>query len=176
MIIGIDAHKLSESICVTDGDGNIVEEYKMNNTEENWNSFMEKYPKDAEIAVESSTTGKYVAMLLRDNGFRIHLANPKALRIIFRSTKKTDRNDARNLAKLLRMGELPESYLPTKEIDGYRTMIRYRRSLGEDMTALKNKVHALLAGYGIKIDAADIFGRKGIAQIRYSYGKLSNSR
>ena len=74
------------------------------------------------------------------------------------------------------MDKLPESYLPTKEIDGYRTMIRYRRSLGEDMTALKNKVHALLAGYGIKIDAADIFGRKGIAQIRYSYGKLSNSR
>ena len=76
---------------MTDRDRNIVEEYKMNNTEENWNSFMEKYPKDAEIAVESSTTGKYVAMLLRDNGFRIHLANPKALRVIFSSTKKTER-------------------------------------------------------------------------------------
>ena len=107
MIIGIDAHKLSESVCVTDKNGNIMEEYKMDNTEENWTAFMNKYPKDdTEIAVESSTTGKYVAHLLRDNGFNIHLANPKKLKITFSSNKKTDKNDARNLAKLLRMGEL----------------------------------------------------------------------
>ena len=47
MIIGIDVHKLSESVCVTDDDGNILEEYKMDNTEENWNKFMGKYPKDS---------------------------------------------------------------------------------------------------------------------------------
>ncbi|MEM0133683.1 MAG: hypothetical protein QXU18_00430 [Thermoplasmatales archaeon] len=34
-------------------------------------------PGETDIVVESSTTGKYVARLLRDNGFNIHLANPK---------------------------------------------------------------------------------------------------
>jgi len=43
MYIGIDAHKLSESICVTDDAGTIVEEYKMENTQENWNGFMNRY-------------------------------------------------------------------------------------------------------------------------------------
>ncbi|MCL5790710.1 MAG: IS110 family transposase, partial [Candidatus Thermoplasmatota archaeon] len=66
MYIGIDAHKLSESVCVTDKVGTILAEYKMDNSEENWNKFMKKYSKDdAEIAVESSTSGKYVAHLLR---------------------------------------------------------------------------------------------------------------
>jgi len=42
----------------------------MDNSEENWNKFMKKYSKDdTEIAVESSTSGKYIAHLLRDNGF-----------------------------------------------------------------------------------------------------------
>ena len=99
-----------------DRDGKIAEEYKMANTEENWIEFMKKYPRDTDIVVESSTTGKYVARLLRDNCYKVHLANPRALKVIFKSNKKTDKNDARNLARLFRLGELPESYLPTKEI------------------------------------------------------------
>ena len=173
MIIGIDAHKLSESVCVTDKNGNIMEEYKMDNTEENWTAFMNKYPKDdTEIAVESSTTGKYVAHLLRDNGFNIHLANPKKLKITFSSNKKTDKNDARNLAKLLRMGELPESYLPSKRVDELRSLVRYRRTLGEEITSIKNKVHALLAIHGISIDASDIFGKRSLSRILASSDKL----
>ena len=175
MYIGIDAHKLSESVCVTDSEGKIVEEYKMANTDENWTAFMEKYPENhTEIAVESSTTGKYVAHLLRDNGFHMHLANPKEFKIIFKSNKKTDRNDARNLAKALRMNELPESYLPTKDIDDLRTMIRYRRSLGEEITAIKNKVHAVLASHGITITASDIFGKRSLNKILESSKKISS--
>ena len=166
MYIGIDAHKLSESVCVTDRDGTILEEYRMDNTEEAWNRFMKKYSKDdTVIAVESSTTGKYVAHLLRDNGFDIHLANPKELKPIFRSNKKTDKNDARILAKLLRTGDLPESYLPSREVDELRTAIRYRRSLGEEITSIKNKVHALLAIHGISIGASDIFGKRSLSRI-----------
>ena len=166
MYIGIDAHKLSESVCVTDRDGTILEEYRMDNTEEAWNRFMKKYSKDdTVIAVESSTTGKYVAHLLRDNGFNIHLANPKELKPIFRSNKKTDKNDARILAKLLRTGDLPESYLPSREVDELRTAIRYRRSLGEEITSIKNKVHALLAIHGISIGASDIFGKRSLSRI-----------
>ncbi len=165
MIIGIDAHKLSESVCVTDNEGKIVEEYRMDNTEKEWNVFMGKYSKDSDVVVESSTTGKYVARMLRDNGFRIHLANPKALKIIFRSTKKTDKNDARNLAKIFRIGELPESYLPSRKIDNIRSMIRYRRSLGEEVTAIKNRVHALLARNGLSVEASDIFGKRALKKM-----------
>ncbi len=175
MYIGIDAHKLSESVFVTDNDGKIVEEYKMDNTEENWTAFMKKYPEDTKIAVETSTAGKYIAHMLRDNGFNLHLANSKELKLIFKSKKKTDKNDARILAKLLRTGDLPESYLPTKEIDDMRTMIRYRRSLGEDITAIKNRVHAILTRNGISIAATDIFGKRSLNKILESSKKMSNA-
>ena len=106
----------------------------MENTQENWNGFMNRYGRECtEIAVEASTSGKYVARLLRDNGFKIHLANPNELKMIFRSNKKTDKNDAMIHAKLLRTGDLPESYLPSKEIDGLRIYIIYRRPLEEEL-------------------------------------------
>ena len=101
-------YKLSEYICVTDNDGKIVEEYKMDNTEENWADFMKKYTIDTEIAVETSTAGKYVIHLLRDHGLHVHLANSKELKLIWKSKKKTDKNDARILARLLRTGDLLE--------------------------------------------------------------------
>ena len=173
--IGIDAHKLSEYICVTDNDGKIVEEYKIDNTEENWADFMKKYTIDTEIAVETSTAGKYVAHLLRDHGLHVHLANSKELKLIWKSKKKTDKNDARILARLLRTGDLPESYLPTKEIDDMRTMIRYRRSLGEDITAIKNRVHAVLTRNGISISSSDIFGRRSLQVILDSSRDMSGA-
>ena len=45
-------------------------------TKENWDKFMGTYPREIDIVMEYSATGKYVAKLLRYNGFHIHLANP----------------------------------------------------------------------------------------------------
>ena len=72
----------------------------------------------------------------------------------------------------LRTGDLPESYLPTKEIDELRTAIRYRRSMGEEITSIENRVHALLAIHGIRIEASDIFGKRSLNMILASSDKL----
>ena len=63
------------------------------------------------------------------------------------------------------MGELPEVHLPSQFSDALRSIVRYRKSIGEEITMLKNRIHALLSGHGIIIDATDIFGKKGTAQI-----------
>lgn len=56
--------------------------------------------------------------------------------------------------------------------DDMRTMIRYRRSLGEQITAIKNRVHALLARNGISIMASDIFGKRSLNSILESSKKM----
>ncbi len=172
--IGIDAHKSNASITVMDDIGNIVEKLKVPNSIEVWNNFSAKYLSDKpKIAIESSTAGKYLAKLLRDFGFEIHLANPKELKIIFKSNKKTDMRDAIGLAKLLRLGELPESYLPSEDIDSIRTLVRYRKSLGKELIIIKNKIHALLTINGIIIKGTDIFGKRGLRTILEHLEKLS---
>ena len=60
------------------------------------------------------------------------------------------------------MQELPEVHLPSKFSDALRSLVRYRKSLGEEMNMLKNRVHAILTRHGIIIHATDIFGRRGM--------------
>ena len=126
-----------------------------------------------EIALETSTSGKYAARLLRDREFSVHLADPAKLALIFNSAKKNDREDSYKLAKLLRLGELPEVHIPSKETDDLKTLVRYRKSLGEESTVVKNRVHAILEMHGVVIDETNIFGRRGIKKIEEAASRLT---
>ena len=176
MIIGLDVHKDMVYVTRMEEDGKITEQYEMKNSEESWNKFVGKYLLEMpEIALEASTSGKYVARLLRDAGFSVHMADPKKLALIFKSSKKNDREDSEKIARLFRLNEFPEAYLTSKEYDDLRTLTRHRKYLGEEIVRIKNKVHSILSLHGIKIKAKDIFGKKGLEQISRSIDKLSYS-
>ncbi len=86
MIIGLDVHKDMVYVTRMEEDGKITEQYEMKNSEESWNKFVGKYLLEMpELALEASTSGKYVARLLRDAGFSVHMADPKKLALIFKS-------------------------------------------------------------------------------------------
>ena len=69
-----------------------------------------------EIALEASISGKHVARILRDSSFSVHITDPKKLALIFKSSKKNDKLDSENLAKLLRLNEFPEAIFAIKGI------------------------------------------------------------
>ena len=174
--IGLDVHKRTVFVTEMDNEGNVNEQYDMGNSASSWEGFRARYAvADTEIALEVSTTGKYVARKLRDMGFHTHMADPSTLALIFRTAKKNDREDSYKLAKLLRLEELPEVHLPSRSSDDLRSLTRYRRSIGNHITMIKNRIHALLSSYGVAIDATDIFGRKGIAQIHAASSELSDA-
>ena len=70
---------------------------------------------------------------------------------------------------------MKEIYIPSEEIENIRSLVRYRHSLGEEITLKKNKVHALLTSYGIIIKATDPFGKKGLKEIENNYNNLNYS-
>ena len=105
----------------------------------------------------------------------MHLADPEKIALVFHSAKKNDREDSYKLAKLLRLGELPEVHLPSEYSDEVKSLVRYRKSLGEEATAIKNKIHAILSLHGITVDATDIFGKKGMREIEESLPKMNEN-
>ena len=78
-------------------------------------------------------------------------------------------------AKLLRLGELPEVHLPSEYSDDLKSLVRCRESLGEEVTMIKNRIHAILSLHGIRIDATDIFGRRGMREMEESFPKLKEN-
>jgi transposase len=95
-----------------------------------------------EMALEASTSGKHVARILGDSGFSVHIADPKKLALIFKSSKKNDRSDSENLAKLLRLNEFPVAYLPSREYEEMRILTRHRKYFGEEIVRIKKKCTA----------------------------------
>ncbi|EQD77799.1 transposase IS1111A/IS1328/IS1533, partial [mine drainage metagenome] len=177
--IGLDAHKRSVYGTVMKEDGGVDNQYGFANTEEEWIKFRDRYlSPENQVGLEISTSGKYVARMLVDMGFSVHVMNPSKFPQIYESVKKNDKEDSFKIADLLRTGEIQkkgEIYIPSPEINEMRSLVRYRKSMSEDITMLKNRVHAFLSGYGIVIESTDIFGRSGIRKITAESTKLPYS-
>ena len=81
---------------------------------------------------------------------KVLVAHPGKLKLIFQSKKKHNRADAKKLATLLHLNQVPEVHVPSQEVRSWRGLIEHRRSLVDQSSAVKNQVRALLRGQGIK--------------------------
>src|SRR6478609_7385673 len=97
----------------------------------------------------------------RRRGSSSTLAHPRQTKAIAAARVKTDAVDARTLAHLLRADLLPEAYVAPRELRDLRDLLRHRVVLTRMRSALKNRVHALLARQGIQNEHADLFGAGG---------------
>ena len=65
-------------------DGKIGKQFRMLNDTSSWDEFRDHYLSlKPESSLEVSTSGKYIARMLRDMGFSIHMADPSRLSLIF---------------------------------------------------------------------------------------------
>ena len=118
-----------------------------------------------EAVMES--TGSYWKPVFNilEGSLKIILANPvqvKALR-----GKKTDPNDSRWLASLLRHGLVQASFIPSRDIRELRDLTRRRRTLLSDGASERNRVQKILEDANVKIGdvLSDVFGASGQAML-----------
>src|SRR5262249_53222377 len=91
----------------------------------------------------------------------LHLAHPRQTKAIAAARVKTDAVDARTLAPLLRADRLPGACGAPRGLRELRGLLRHQIGLSRLRTALKNRVHALLARQGIQRGRAELFGPRG---------------
>lgn len=161
--VGLDTHKNFIIGCVRNQQGTIIKERKFRTLPQEIDKFLEDIPpNDSKIALESSSCWQFVFDYLQDKGYQVHLSNPSKTRLIGESKKKTDWEDARKLADLLRVNMLPMSYAAPHHVRVQRQITRHRASLTGQLTQLKNKIHAILRRHGYNFELADYFNQKGL--------------
>jgi transposase len=117
---------------------------------------------DDEVALEATGNALSIARIVEPHVGRVVLANPKAVKGITRTGAKTDRIDARTLAKLLAGGFLPAVWLPDERTRVLRRRISARAQLVRQRTRAKNQVHAtLVRNLKGKPPVSDLFGTRG---------------
>ena len=76
---------------------------------------------------------------------------------------ENDERNARDLADLLRLGQLPESWIVPDRVRELRELVRHRRKLVQIRSILMSQVYAVLANHGIAVLVTDLFGQAGAA-------------
>jgi transposase len=117
---------------------------------------------ECRIALEATYGWEWLADVLQDAGYELHLAHPMRTKAIASARVKTDAVDARTLAQLLRADLLPEAYIAPRELRDLRDLLRHRVALTRMRSALKNRVSAVLAKNGIQRPYSDLFGPGGL--------------
>ncbi len=131
-------------------------------------------PEVLELFAQSLTTDDRVVLEVTGNAWEIaRIIEPHVARVIVVSPSdtgirqaraKTDRLDARTLAKLLAAGSLNSVWMPDERTRVMRRRLARRSQLMEARTRVKNEVHAILIRrLKGRPDGSDLFGKKGRA-------------
>ena len=106
-------------------------------------------------SVEATASYVWFVELVEPLAEKVVLANPKKLRVIAESTKKTDRLDAQVLTEFLVLDMIPESYQPTPRQRQHRALVRHRQYLQGRITSVRSKIRHILSNSNA--DRKDLF-------------------
>lgn len=167
MYVGLDVHKSFTQGCILDKEGKVILESKFRNDPHSMDTFLLNVKKDhCKIVLESCSVWQYVYDYLAEEDYDVVLANPLQVRLIAKSRKKTDKNDAKILADLLRTNMLPTSYAAPKDIRDERQITRHRASIVYMKAQVKHKINAIMLRHGINHEYSDLFGQAGKEYLR----------
>src|SRR6516164_4475540 len=104
--VGIDVSLEASSICVVDGAGKVIKEAKLSSEPEAFIAWFKALPFSlARIGLEAGPLSQWLYAALKEAGFAAELLETRHVRDAFKAMPvKTDRNDARGIAQLMRLG------------------------------------------------------------------------
>ena len=158
--IALDVHRDFCEVAVVEGD-QVRRAGRIETTPATLELFAQSLGADDEVVLEATGNAVAIARIIEPHVSRVVLANPKAVKGATQSAK-TDKLDARTLARLLAAGFLPEVWTPDEQTRVLRRRISRRAQLVRQRTREKNQVHAILIrNLKQRSPATDAFGVAG---------------
>jgi transposase len=165
MFAAIDIHKHAFQAAVLDPETGDVVEARFSADRECLGRWAEQWQgRVTAVAIEATTGWRWVWRVLVSYGFEVRLAEPVQARALLgrRRSAKTDRLDARWLARLLAKEMLPASWIPPEEIQQLRDRTRLRKALAEDRRRWGQRLHAYLMHEGWPCSKARLLTPEGM--------------
>ena len=155
--IGIDLHKTVVQICVLDDSGKVHLErrFPLGTAENNRKviKYLARWRAKGRFAVEAIGLNRWFVNACFDEGLDLIVVDPAKLNLKMLG-KKTDRNDALEIARRLFLGDIDRNaltYYPTDDEYGVRKLLRVRHKLVSIRQQLCNQIRSLLNAYQLRI-------------------------
>ncbi len=151
--VGIDVSLDSSSICVIDERGVIIKEGKTDSDPTAIARFVRhKGRKIEHVGLETGSLSQWLHAGLSHEGFRVTVMEARHVRAAFAAMRvKTDRNDARGIAQLIRLGWFKAVHVKAPSAQETRTLLNGRRFLVDKLTGIENSMRASLRNFGLKM-------------------------
>jgi transposase len=150
---GIDVSLEQSSVCVVDGSGNIVREAKAPSEPQALIAWFQELGFTVErIGLEAGPLSQWLYAALRDAGLNVELLETRHVRDAFRAMPvKSDRNDARGIAQLMRLGWFRPVHCKSMGAQETRALLTARKLVQSKLRDLENSLRGILRGFGLKV-------------------------
>lgn len=149
LTVGLDVHLRSSSLCILDSNGAVIKEQRVRGGVDRLLAELARLREPFQAVFEASCGYGPLHDRLSRIARRVVMAHPGQLRLIFRSRRKNDRVDARKLATLLLLDQVPAAHAPAPETRAWRGLIEHRRRLVGKRTRVKNGLRATLRSLAV---------------------------
>lgn len=161
--VGVDLHKHTITLVVVDQARKMLGRKRFSNLMSVQITDFLKTLGPFALTVEATASYEWFVQLVEPLASRVLLAHPGKLRIIAESTRKSDKLDAKALAEMLALDQIPTAYRPTPRQREHRLYVRQRQFIQRQITGARNKIRRLLSNHNL--DQPALFTRQGLAYL-----------
>lgn len=151
--VGIDVSLENSSICVIDERGVVIKEGTAPSEPEAIGRFIRHQGRKVEhVGLETGSLSQWLHAGLTRQGFKVSVMEARHVHAAFGAMRvKTDRNDARGLAQLVRLGWFKSVHVKAPSAQETRALLNARQFLVDKVTGIENSMRANLRNFGLKM-------------------------
>jgi transposase len=153
LIIGLDYHPSFQEIAFVDTEsGEYGERQLMHSDGEAEKFYRELKQREVKVRVGMEATGhaRWFERLLAELGFELWIGDPAQIKAKRVRKKKTDREDARLMLRLLVEDRFPRIWMPSPENRDLRQLLWHRHRLVQMRTRIMNQLQAIAMNEGVR--------------------------
>ena len=150
---GTDVSLECSSVCVVDANGKIVREAKVPSEPEALIAWFASLGLGLErIGLEAGPLSQWLYAGLKQAGLAVELLETRHVRDAFKSMPvKSDRNDARGIAQLMRLGWFRPVHCKSIPAQEVRAVLTARKLIQVKLMDIENSLRGILRGFGLKV-------------------------
>ena len=150
---GIDVSLECSSVCIVDATGKIVREAKVASEPEALIAWFRSSGIALErIGLEAGPLSQWLFAAMKAVGFAVELLETRHVRKAFEAMPvKSDRNDARGIAQLMRLGWFRPVHCKSMDAQETRSLLTARKLVQSKLRDVENSLRGILRGFGLKV-------------------------
>jgi transposase len=151
--VGIDVSLETSSVCVVDGNGKIVREGKIVSEPDALIAWLGGLKLElTRIGLEAGPLSQWLYAAMRQAGLAVELLETRHVRNALKTMPvKTDRNDARGIAQLMRLGWFRPVHCKSIPAQETRALLTARKLVQVKLHDIEMSLRGILRGFGLKV-------------------------